>query len=311
MATQVKTKTLDKLALDGGNAFLKWSYGSSIFIQPSWAIKIDYKQTLPEGTLQTDYFGQHWVFGAIAKDLGGRPLFDLGKEVMTPILLKAILESTGHAAINELSVLVPDDRHDKWTDSVQIDILGAVPVTSVRFIAEGIPPYEWAKRNNIWLRPDMQNGILDCGGGDLSLRMFTRSGVIDWGKSRTLPGTKAYAERIAKVIGSDCTYSPQAGDILSSIEDGTFEYIDGGRVINFKAVAESVRLEWLDKIKAVIRSHWQSEGARVGQVMLVGGGVHLMEDGMVAPNKPYFVPKDPQVGDSFPQMINALSMAQL
>jgi hypothetical protein len=311
MVTQVKTKTLDKLALDGGNAFLKWSYGSTIQIESSWAVKLDHKQEVPSSALQTQYFSERWVFGDTAKDLGGQPLFALGKEVMTPILLKAILESTGHEAINKLSVLVPDSRNEKWDMDVKSQIIASVPVTDVKFISEGIPPFNWAKEAGVWKWPNMQNAVLDCGGGDLSLRMFTRSGIIDWSKSFTLPGTKAYAEKISRVISSDCTYTPSPGDILSAIEDGTYEYIDNGRVVDFSANAERIRCEWISHIRNIIRSKWQSEGTKVGQVMLVGGGVRLLKDGLLGDNRPYFVPFNKQVGDDFPQMINAFAMAQL
>ncbi len=311
MVTQVKTKTLDKLSLDGGNAFLKWSYGSVIRVVSSWAIRLDYEQEIPADALQTKYFTEHWVFGDVAKDLGGQPLFILGKEKMTPILLKAILESTGHEAINKLSVLVPDSRSKTWKDEVQPQILATVPVTEIEFVSEGIPPYRWAQQAGIWKFPNLQNAILDCGGGDLSLRMFTRSGVLDWGKSSTLPGTKAYAEKIAKAITPKCMYTPNPGDILSSIEDGTFEYIDNGNVIDFSAIAEYQRCQWIDEIRDSIRSKWQSEGTKIGEVMLVGGGTHLLKDGLEGTNRPYFVPENVQVGKDFPQMINAFAMARL
>lgn len=311
MATQVKTKTLDKLALDGGNAFLKWSYGSEIRIEAGWGVRLDYKQELPPTALQTNYFGEQWVFGETAKDLGGQPLFILGKESMTPIILKAILESTGHEAINKLSVLVPDDRNTKWEKEVKAQILATVPVTDVKFVSEGMPPYLWAKKAGLWKYPDRQNAVLDCGGGDLSLRMFTRSGVIDWSKSQTLKGTKVYAENIAKVISAECNYTPSPGSILSAIEDGTYEYVEDGNVLDFTAAAERLRCEWINNIRSIIKSKWQSDGHNIGQVMMVGGGVKLLANGMIGDRRPYFVPENSQLGKDFPQMINAFSMAQL
>lgn len=312
--TSRASKTLTSLSFDGGNAYLKWSVGGQARIEPAWGVKIPGWQAVPKDALTTTHENERWVFGGLAQDLGGAPLFELGKKQMTPILLKALIESTGHVAVDHLKLLVPDVRDEAWTEVVQA-VQETAPVTRVSLINEGEPPYRWAVQNGLLSWPQAQNGVIDIGGGELSLVMITRYGVINWALSAKLPGTGYLASKIAEKLSIRCVYTPKSGEILRAIEDQSFTYKDDGKDIDFRDVYLNCRDAWIEVVRQQLKTRWASQGTKIGQIIAVGGGVHMLAPLFEANAKRreqgqpdlYLFPSDPRL-DNCPQMINAYAM---
>ena len=308
-------KALPCMAIDAGNANLKWGLSASdrgMAMTSSWAKKLPGYQTLPPTAITTEVNGERWVFGPIAEDLGGEPMFRLGKEKMYPIFIKALFEYCDITRVEELYLLVPSQRNIEtlWQAKVEPVIREYVNVGRINFIPEGTPPYAYACSQGLWKWPQYPQGVLDCGGGELSLILFTRSGVIDADKSLLMPGTSVLAQRIANAIAGQTSYQPNPGTILSAIEDQTYNYIDKGQPIEFKAIFDALKKEWLNEIKTTILQEWQQSGVRFGQILMVGGGsVHLLQE-LMGQDKPYLLPSNEEIKD-FPQLLNVYSMLQM
>ena len=307
--------TLPYLVIDAGNANLKWGFTApkeTIGMIPAWAKKLPSYQSLPSHSIATECSGERWVFGNTAEDLGGFPMFELGKPRMYPIFVKALFEHYDIERVEVLHLLVPSERNidSLWVQEVEPVIREYVEVGSVNFIPEGIPPYEYATSEGLWRWPNFPNAILDCGGGELSMILFTRTGVIDAEKTLLLPGTSELARRIAIAIAGQTSYQPNAGTILSAIENATFNYIDNGLAIDFYDIFQALKAEWLNEIRATIVEKWQKNGIRFGQIMLVGGGSQYLLSELLGGDKPYILPES-QAIQNFPQLLNIYSMLQM
>lgn len=290
----IPTQTLNPLlrqrvCFDGGNRTTCWiNAQGKIQVIPSIIKNLaDWEEAeADQSSIVIEFQGQRYVVGELAKHLGGRPVFERDKcELALLLALVALEPNPGQnvVSINELLIALPDKRQAENLKALQrLETThefirnGQHVVASVRKVQavdETAGAYALARRHGLLRDPSRTNGIIDFGGGTSIARLYTPTGTLNRKADRILPGTADLASQIDAALLSKTGASQDLGLIMDGIADGSFEI--GTTGINFEAIFQGLRDEWLNEIRDRIKRSWVEYLPKIGEVLMIGGSAPL------------------------------------
>ncbi|MFH7241822.1 MAG: hypothetical protein ACHWZW_03125 [Spirulina sp.] len=287
--------------------------------------------------------GETYAFGNLARDLGGRSLFEAGKVEHTPIAVAAALALAGvRSGAVTVRLLVPDSSKVQWQE-VASQIGNAVadfharlfqrgferfqPTASVELVTEGYPVWSWAMETGQVpqsLSGYPLTGVIDAGTGDLTCSVWSKSGTIirSAGKSGQVSFVAPAMKELAGAIASGFAHrvrghTPDRASILDIIrvqggnapEDRRYIYEQSGEAHDFTGLVEEVVRQWnRDLLHQLTQDNWASVWGQLGMVYIVGGASGLLAPLEKATGGRFQVVRLPGIE---PQLINAVLMAQM
>lgn len=298
-----------RICFDGGNRTTAW-------IDPRGKIKIipsiiknlaDWEEAeSDEKSIVIQFEGKRYVVGELAKQLGGRPVFEQDKCDLALLLALCALEPNPDqnvVSINELLIALPDKRQaenlkalQKLETTHEFTRNGQHVVASVRKIRaidETAGAYALAKRHGLFRAVNQINGVLDFGGGTSIARLYTANGTLNRKGDRILPGTADLASKIDAALLPRTGASQNLGLIMDAIADNSFEI--GTTGINFEAVFREVRDEWLNDIRDRIKRSWAEYLPQIGEVLMIGGSAPLAQSLEITSKGRFKVAPHPQL----------------
>ena len=185
-----------------------------------------------------------------------------------------------------------------------IDIVATV--RKVVPVDETRPAYRYAIAKGLFNYPKKINGILDLGGGTGIGRLYAPNGTMDRSADVILPGTFQLAAKIAAALTPQLGYSPKLPLIMDGIADGSYEL--GTTQTNFKPIFQKCRADWINDIRARLKTAWINQLNSLAEVLIIGGSAPLAQPLTEATKGRFKVAHHPQI-PQFPQLISLYGMA--
>lgn len=327
------------VVLDGGNRFVNWLDASgNCRLIPAIVKELEEWEDggFDSDSVLIELGDRRWVIGAIAQQLGGKPVFMGEKADLAWLLVAAVLEpvnNNGVVGVEKLRLLCTDRNAPKFKEAANyIESLAwlgedrrfirngkSVSVASIRsveLVDECVPAWRYASKHGWWSYPNTLNGVLDVGGGDTTGRLITSSGIVERTSQVIAPGTKRLASLIAAAIQKHFQHTPDEGVIMDAIAKGTYSIqvgsLNGMSNFDFKPQFDRCVQIWIDEIKAVVKERWQSNQTTwnsIGEVLIVGGSAPLLKPIEVATGGRFKIAKHDAIAN-FSQSINVFGMLE-
>lgn len=302
------TRVISRFPFDGGNRFLKYfGQGETVEYLPSCIKEIESWDDF-EGdaeTVRIDYQGRVFAIGKEAQALGGSYPFQntLSKGQWAKQLLLACLEPSeakGSILIKTLAVTTPDTRKESETKHLQ-DLVGDynfkhngvsmfARVENVEIIEECESAWRYALHNGGYSWTDMNNAVIDLGGGTSLARIFTPDGRVIRKADLILPGTFDLAKTLASALQKNQEFAINEAKIMDAIADGSYCV---GSTANFSAYFDKCRNNWIDGIRGRLRTAWATQLTELGEVLIVGGSAELARPFAETTGGRFKIPQDP------------------
>lgn len=319
------------ITVDVGNGYLK-----GVDVEGRrFCVPCNIKQLRPRETGRPDdnselviFDGERYAVGAIADQIGGKPLYSLGKAAYGHVAIAAaIAMSTPPTdAPIELRVLVPDSSKDEWAQfgaelperlqrfTASGDRLYFPQFSSIRLVSEGLPVWEFVTSRK--LIPEKFAGrligVIDAGTGDLTGYLFTQSGEVvrAGGASFMAPGLRKLIGDLADAINGQIVGSADRAVLMECIKTGNYSYPTANGSFDFSNLFDELVRLWRRELAIQIQTDlWADHWSRIGMVFIVGGASPLLK------------PLEDAFGDRFkvltidgisdPQVVNAYLLSQM
>lgn len=320
--TYVQVQQLATVGIDPGNRFIKYASSSEIVgMFPSIASKIedwDVQQSpntddsasfsYDDGAA-LDLIGNRYVVGSEARYLKGKHTFYGEKAAIAPLLILAAITKISTCQKLEIEKLVtclPEDRDGIHSHAIREALVGnhvlridgiqhAIEIGNVKIEPEGFRAFHWlAAQGHFDL--DKLSGIVDIGGGNVGISLFTPTGSLIRESHRILPGVAFIAAKISQhplLIGCEGKHcSPKQERILDAIADGSFKY--GTTSKNFHPIFVEERQRWEEELRQQLRTAWQEYFAEIGNIGIVGGSAGWLQPLVDRSKGIFFIPPNPE-----------------
>lgn len=297
------------VAFDGGNRSLQWVDPVGRVCQiPSFIKTIDpaWEDVQPsERSIVIEFEGETFVLGQAAKDLSGIPVFADDKvQLARKLVLAALQPNPGETAlrVERLVVALPNARNSSDTSLLK-QIEGTYEFTrngqqliatvrTVQPIDETLAAYRFAVRQGLFLSKQNLNGVMDLGGGTSILRLYGTDGNLMREADVILPGTADLARKVAAKITRELSGSPDLTLVMDGVERGDFQL--GTTGFCFEQAFEKSRDEWIEEMRAAIRTRWSKWLPSLGEVLIIGGSAPLAAPFAIASKGRFKIAPNPQ-----------------
>lgn len=297
------------VVFDGGNRSIQWiDPDGCTHCIPSFIKRLDptWEDAEPgDKSVVIQVGDKHFVIGQAAKDLGGAAVFAGDKvAIARHLALVALLPNRGQAAvrIERLLVALPNSRN---TDDVaKLKALGGTHeftrngqdiVATVRKVVpidETRAAYQYAMKRDVFRSKRQLNGVLDLGGGTSIARLYGTSGTVMREADVQLPGTFDLARKVAARLTRQLGESPSLTLIMDGIAAGDFMLGTTGHC--FRDAFDISRDEWLNSIKAELKTRWNQWLPSLGEVLIIGGSAPLAQPLEVSSKGRFKIAANPQ-----------------
>ena len=320
--TYVQTKKLEVAGVDPGNRFIKYaSAPDTVGILPSIAAKLedwdaqqspntsDSASFTYEDGAAIDLIGNRYVVGSEARYLQGKHTFYGEKATVAPLLILAAIAKMTIAhrvEIDRLISCLPEDRDGLQSQAIREALVGnhilklgddqlAIDISQIRIEPEGYRAFRWLATQGTFDLTKL-SGVIDVGGGNVGISLFTPTGSLIRESHRILPGVAFVAAKIAKhplLIGCEGKHcSPKQERILDAIADGGFKYGTTGK--NFHTVFVEERQRWEEDLRQQIRTAWQDHFPDIGKIAIVGGAASWLQPLVDKSGGRFLIPTHPE-----------------
>jgi hypothetical protein len=324
-----------RIVLDAGNRFIKWlDPQGRVRCIPSYVLATENWQevTWDDESVVVEVDGKKYVIGKIAKELGGKAIFSESKTDWAWLLGYVALEPNlgeNTLTVEELVYFLPDTRHQQSVEGVKkIETFASAKefrrngVDIVATVRRVIPTdetrgaYCYAIRNGLFNYPQLTNGVVNIGGGDISCHVYLPNlknperAIIDRDQDLNLKGkgTAYLAEKIAAAVAPMIGERPSADWIMDGIADGSFTIAQTGTY--FKPQFDAAQDVYCSELRGRIKTEWSRALATMGEVLVVGGSATLVKPIVDLFQGRWRIPAKENM-DSFSQFIDIYGMAEI
>ncbi len=335
------------LCIDAGNGYFKMDFGGKRYSFVAAVKELsdrEIEDSRPDrNSALVTLNGATYAFGALARDLGGKSLFEAGKVENTPIAIAAALALAGLAGGQvAVRLLVPDSGNFQWKKAAAgisntvADFHASVfrqgferfqPTVTVELVTEGYPVWNWAVET-AQIPQELEEypltGIIDAGTGELTCSVWSKSGTIirTAGKSGQVSFVAPAMKELAGAIAAGFSFqvkghTPDRASILDIIRrqgskppaDRRYVYEQAGEACDFTDLVESTVKRWRKELfTQLMNDNWSAIWNQIGMVYIVGGASDMLAPLEEATKGRFKVVRLPGVE---PQLVNAALMAQM
>ena len=280
--------TILKLAIDGGNRFIKVSGAGDEILLPSYLAKADFRDSDAihyEAGDRLDLVGRRWYVGESAKFKNGRAIFyseksDLMSEMVLGILPK-LMSSAETINIASLNLCLPDGFNQTQNQELIANLKGyhnisgkSYRIGSVSIHPEGAAAYPYLFNSGVF-KYARNNGIIDLGGGNSTGILVSPYGQPIWESKITLPGTIALAKMVGNhqdLVGIEAKGNTPRLEIIMDAIATDRKY---GSVRDISQAIDDCLPDFLTDIKSAILTQWAPWISDMGEMAIVGGSASL------------------------------------
>lgn len=300
---------------DPGNRYDKWIDRNGQTLACLSVIKPieDYDNFSVEDVHKDSYLieidGDRYLIGRQAQLMGGSPVFNGNKCEKADLLILTGIDTnygSDFADIEKLNICLPDSRNEtnlKYLQALAVERTfkrnGRViryRIRKVNAVDETRGAYIQAHKERIFKYPGRVNGVVTLGGHDGIAYLYQPgSSKPDYGSKVQMPGTIFIAEKITSALSAQAHFSPKPEVIMDAIAENNYTYIHNGQEIDFKKHFMRARAAYQEEIKGRLKTKWANYRGNLGQILVIGGTAHLMQD--MCANPLYVIPLDPQFYD--------------
>lgn len=293
------------LALDAGNRTTQWiNPDGEVITIPSVIKHFDDWEDIPEGSTESPVIellnedfqvSESYVIGTEAKLQKGKAAFAYDKIKLAEKLMFAALEphpSTDMLVVETLRVALPDSRNQDYARTLK-NLEGTfnfirngqrvtASIRKVELVDETKPAFDYARKHNLFHRPDRINGILDLGGGTAIGRLYSPTGKPMRTQDVIGDGTYKLANLVSAAMQRTTNKSLDLSQIMDAIANQSYTTESG---VMFASVFPKCCDSWLDEIRSEIRTRWSDFFKEIGEVLIIGGSAPLAKQLEVDTNK--------------------------